>query len=158
MVMTKEDICREYRLAANKVGKVKILADMNLCTKQQIADILIEDGQEVPKWYRKKTKEEVPKEVPEEEDVESSEAEPKEKPKEEPKRAPKQNDDVFRLQADRIRELEEEVKTLTKKLECEQRAHSVELDELSRAFNILEEHNKKLQKTVCMMAAEIYGG
>lgn len=147
MVMTKEDICREYRLAANKVGKVKILADMNLCTKQQIADILIEDGQEVPKWYRKKTKEEASKEESKEEAAEA----PKEEPKEEPKRAPKQNDDVFRLQADRIRELEEEVKTLKK-------AHVNEVDELSRAFNILEEHNKKLQKTVCMMAAEIYGG
>lgn len=154
MVMTKEDICREYRLAANKVGKVKILADMNLCTKQQIADILIEDGQEVPKWYLKKTKEETPKEEPKEEAVEI----PKEEPKEEPKRAPKQNDDVFRLQAERIRELEEEVKALTKNLNDERKAHVCELDELSRAFNLLEEHNKKLQKTVCMMAAEIYGG
>lgn len=53
-MMTKEEICGYYKLAANKREQIKILAELNACTKQQIADILIEDGQEVPKWYQKK--------------------------------------------------------------------------------------------------------
>lgn len=62
-MMTKEEICRDYRLAANKMEQIKILADLNACTKQQIADILIEDGQEVPKWYQKKEGPQEPKKV-----------------------------------------------------------------------------------------------
>lgn len=61
--MTKEEICRDYKLAANKREQIKILADLNACTKQQIADILIEDGQEVPKWYQKKEGPQEPKKV-----------------------------------------------------------------------------------------------
>lgn len=62
-MMTKEEICRDYRLAANKREQIKVLADLNACTKQQIADILIEDGQEVPKWYQKKEEPQEPKKV-----------------------------------------------------------------------------------------------
>lgn len=62
-MMTKEEICRDYRLAANKREQIKILAELNACTKQQIADILIEDGQEVPKWYQKKEEPQKPKKV-----------------------------------------------------------------------------------------------
>lgn len=67
--MTKEEICRDYRLAANKREQIKVLADLNACTKQQIADILIEDGQEVPKWYQKKEEPQEPKEMTVEEVV-----------------------------------------------------------------------------------------
>lgn len=67
--MTKEEICRDYKLAANKREQIKILADLNACTKQQIADILIEDGQEVPKWYQKKEEPQEPKEMTVEEAV-----------------------------------------------------------------------------------------
>lgn len=62
-MMTKEEICRDYKLAANKREQIKILAELNACTKQQIADILIEDGQEVPKWYQKKEEPQEPKKV-----------------------------------------------------------------------------------------------
>ena len=62
-MMTKEEICRDYKLAANKREQIKILAELNACTKQQIADILIEDGQEVPKWYQKKEESQEPKKV-----------------------------------------------------------------------------------------------
>lgn len=68
-MMTKEEICRDYRLAANKREQIKVLADLNACTKQQIADILIEDGQEVPKWYQKKEEPQEPKEMTVEETV-----------------------------------------------------------------------------------------
>ena len=62
-MMTKEEICRDYKLAANKIEQIKTLAELNACTKQQIADILIEDGQEVPKWYQKKEGPQEPKKV-----------------------------------------------------------------------------------------------
>ena len=62
-MMTKEEICRDYRLAANKREQIKVLADLNACSKQEIADILIEDGQEVPKWYQKKEEPQEPEKV-----------------------------------------------------------------------------------------------
>ena len=67
--MTKEEICRDYRLAANKREQIKVLADLNACTKQQIADILIEGGQEVPKWYQKKEEPQKPEKMTVEEAV-----------------------------------------------------------------------------------------
>ena len=63
--MTKEEICRDYKLAANKREQIKILAHLNACTKQQIADILVEDGQEVPKWYQKKEEPQEPEKATE---------------------------------------------------------------------------------------------
>ena len=68
-MMTKEEICRDYRLAANKIEQIKTLAELNACTKQQIADILIEDGQEVPEWYQKKEEPQEPKNMTVEEAV-----------------------------------------------------------------------------------------
>lgn len=52
MTMTKEEICRDYKLAAKKANQIKVLADLNQCTKKEIAEILMEGGLDVPKWYK----------------------------------------------------------------------------------------------------------
>lgn len=62
-MMTKEEICNFYRLEANKREQIKILAILNLCSEQKIADILIEDGQEVPKMYQKKEEPQEPEKM-----------------------------------------------------------------------------------------------
>lgn len=63
MVMTNEDIIKEFREAAVPTKQIAILADQNLCSKQEIADILIAGGCEnVPKWY---TKDKAPEKAPE---------------------------------------------------------------------------------------------
>ena len=62
MIMTKEDIIKEFREAAVPSKQIAILADLNLCSKQEIADILIEGGCDVPGWY---TKEKASKKAPE---------------------------------------------------------------------------------------------
>jgi len=62
MIMTKEDIIKEYREAAVPSKQITILADLNMCSKQEIADILIEGGCDVPDWY---TKDKAPKKAPE---------------------------------------------------------------------------------------------
>ena len=56
--MSEEEICREFRLAASKTKQLQILADENVCTKKEIAEILIRNGEEgVPKWYTNPPKE-----------------------------------------------------------------------------------------------------
>ncbi len=45
MEMTNEEICRSYRLAKNKNEQVLRLADLNLCDKKTILDILTEGGE-----------------------------------------------------------------------------------------------------------------
>ena len=52
--MSAEDIAREYRQAASQTKQIGILADLNACTKKEIAEVLLEQGCEVPKWYTKK--------------------------------------------------------------------------------------------------------
>ena len=55
MTMSKEDIIKEFREAAVPTKQIAILADQNLCSKQEIVDILIAGGCEnVPKWYTQK--------------------------------------------------------------------------------------------------------
>ena len=45
MEMTNEEICRSYRQAKNKNEHVARLADLNLCDKKTILDILAENGE-----------------------------------------------------------------------------------------------------------------
>ncbi len=44
LVMTDEEICRNYDEAKNKKEQITILADMNVCKKSQIARILYKHG------------------------------------------------------------------------------------------------------------------
>jgi len=55
MVMSEFEIVKEFREAAKPTAQIAILADENLCTKKEIAEILLRNGCEnVPKWYRPK--------------------------------------------------------------------------------------------------------
>lgn len=47
--MTNEEICREYQQAKNKQYQIKILADENLCSVEEIRQILINAGVLNPK-------------------------------------------------------------------------------------------------------------
>ena len=44
MKMSDFEIVRDYRHAKNKVEQVQILADMNLCSKEEIEDVLEQGG------------------------------------------------------------------------------------------------------------------
>lgn len=55
MVMTKADIIQEYKQAKNRRNQITILADQNLVSEQEIVDILVAGGCEVPAYkYRKR--------------------------------------------------------------------------------------------------------
>jgi len=59
--MTNNEICRNYRAAKNKPEQIKILADMNCTSVDEIKKILIAGGEAVeqlPKTNRGKKKEE----------------------------------------------------------------------------------------------------
>lgn len=49
MIMTNEEICREYRQAKNKSNQIAILADQNQCDRKEILTILLESGEKVDK-------------------------------------------------------------------------------------------------------------
>lgn len=53
MQMSDGEIVREYRAAAKKSMQVKILADQNLCSREEIEKILAEYGEELPKKRRR---------------------------------------------------------------------------------------------------------
>lgn len=53
MIMTDEEICREYRQAKTPLKQIRILADENGCTKREIAEILREAGEELPAQFVK---------------------------------------------------------------------------------------------------------
>lgn len=56
MTMTNGEILRDYRGAKDKKAQVKILAELNACSVQQIKEILISegvDGRELPKSRKK---------------------------------------------------------------------------------------------------------
>lgn len=53
MNMTNEEIVRDYKQAAKPAEQIAILADLNGCTKKEIAQILIDAGMDVPGWYTK---------------------------------------------------------------------------------------------------------
>ena len=48
MYMKEEDICREYRQAKDKQVQIGILAEQNLCSREEIAAVLARGGEEVP--------------------------------------------------------------------------------------------------------------
>lgn len=72
MQMTNEEIVRDFRQAAKPRDQIAILAELNLCSKREIAEILIAAGCEgVPKYYldgTKKQKPEEPDDVPDTDD------------------------------------------------------------------------------------------
>lgn len=47
MTMTEKEICRDFNEAKNKGTQVGILADLNVCEKEDILRILILNGQDV---------------------------------------------------------------------------------------------------------------
>jgi len=53
VIMTNEEICREYRQAKTPLKQIRILADQNGCTKREIAEILREAGEELPAQFVK---------------------------------------------------------------------------------------------------------
>lgn len=53
MIMSNADIVREYKAAKTPMKQIGILADQNLCKKKDIAEILVKEGCEVPKYYTK---------------------------------------------------------------------------------------------------------
>lgn len=48
MYMTETEILREYRQAKNKGEQIKVLADLNLCDREKITEILTRCGETVP--------------------------------------------------------------------------------------------------------------
>lgn len=59
MVMTNEEIVRDYLQARNKVNQIRVLADMNLTTMTEIKRVLVANGVEdvaapKPRGRRKK--------------------------------------------------------------------------------------------------------
>lgn len=50
-VMGGNEILREYRTAANKKTQLRILAELNACTRAEIADFLITCGESVDKRW-----------------------------------------------------------------------------------------------------------
>lgn len=51
MIMTNEEIVREYRQAKQPMKQIGILADENACTKKEIVEILLEAGETVPPQF-----------------------------------------------------------------------------------------------------------
>lgn len=50
--MTREEIIRDYRQAANKQYQIGVLADLNLCTKAEIVALLRDAGERVSGNYK----------------------------------------------------------------------------------------------------------
>lgn len=48
MKMTESEICREYREAKDKRAQIRILADLNVCEKNQIMKVLLSNGYALP--------------------------------------------------------------------------------------------------------------
>lgn len=63
MNMTKEEIVRDYMAAKAPQKQIGILADLNVCTKKEIVEILREAGCELPAYYTKKPKQEKPEDL-----------------------------------------------------------------------------------------------
>ena len=54
--MTNEEIIRDYKQAAAPMKQIRILADLNQCSRQDIIKILREAGCKLPQLYDKKPK------------------------------------------------------------------------------------------------------
>ena len=48
MLMTKDEILRDYRAAKSKQNQIGVLADLNCCKARDIVNILLEAGEHVP--------------------------------------------------------------------------------------------------------------
>lgn len=57
MTMTKDEIVRDYKAAKTPAKQIAVLADLNVCTKKEIVEILREAGCELPAYYTKKKQE-----------------------------------------------------------------------------------------------------
>ena len=44
MIMTEEEVCREYRQAKNPSHHITVLSELNLCKRSDIMDILVKHG------------------------------------------------------------------------------------------------------------------
>lgn len=55
MIMTNDEIVMEYKQAKAPLKQIGILADQNLCTREEIIEILREAGADLPKIYQKKS-------------------------------------------------------------------------------------------------------
>lgn len=64
MTMTKDEIVRDYKAAKTPAKQIAVLADLNVCTKKEIVEILREAGCELPAYYNKK-KQETPEQAKE---------------------------------------------------------------------------------------------
>lgn len=53
MIMTDEEIIREYREAKTPLKQIRILADENQCSRKEIVAILAGAGLEIPAVYRR---------------------------------------------------------------------------------------------------------
>jgi len=62
MEMTNEEIVYRYRNAAQRNQQIQILAELNLCERETIVQILEDAGEEVPKRKYNKKKKAEPKE------------------------------------------------------------------------------------------------
>lgn len=51
MVMTKDEILRDYRAAKSKQNQIGVLADLNCCKSREIVNILLEAGEPVPRNF-----------------------------------------------------------------------------------------------------------
>ena len=92
MVMTKNEILRDWEGAKDKKTQIQILADLNLCTPEEIKEVLIEMGVDYRRLPREREKKatERPKTQPKEltiDDIirEHEEAKAKQKTMEAPK-------------------------------------------------------------------------
>lgn len=54
MEMTELQIASEYRTGKDKTKTIKVLAELNLVTQRQIAEILQAQGEELPKHWKEK--------------------------------------------------------------------------------------------------------
>lgn len=54
MIMTNEEIVREYRQAKTPMKQIGILANLNQCSKKDIVKILLEAGETVPQNFLNK--------------------------------------------------------------------------------------------------------
>lgn len=76
MNMTENEIVRQYKEGKNQGQQIKILADMNLCEKEEIEKILIDNGCDIPepnpKRKQKNTSTKEKENIPEEESQEKN--------------------------------------------------------------------------------------
>jgi hypothetical protein len=54
--MTENEIVKSYKQATKKVQQIGILADLNLCSKKEIRDLLEQNGCDVPRYKNRYTK------------------------------------------------------------------------------------------------------